>query len=235
MTPKNGWIKKGEAETRIGLFGGTFNPIHLGHLQAANTVSERLALTSLLFIPAATPPHKALEGVAGAADRLEMIRLAISDQPGFSVSDVEINRAGPSYTIDTVAHFQSGGARGEQYYLIVGLDAFLEIDTWKSYKTLIRTIPLVVLARPEIGHEADGAVCESILQFLRNKISPDYALSETSACFHCAGYQPIIGLSGGFRALSATFIRERIHLGDGIDTLVPALVGAYIRRKGLYR
>ncbi|MFH0725852.1 MAG: nicotinate-nucleotide adenylyltransferase [Pseudomonadota bacterium] len=234
---KNGPKNEGKAITRIGLFGGTFNPIHLGHLQAAKMVMERLSLTSLLFIPAAVPPHKALTGVVGAADRLEMIRLAISDQPGFSVSDVEINRAGPSYTIDTVTHFQSGAAGGEQYYLIVGLDAFLEIDTWNSYKTLMKTIPLVVLARPEIGHEenGDGAVRERILQFLRKKISPDYVFSVASDCFHCADYQPLTVLSGGLRALCATFIRERIHAGADIDTLVPALVGTFIRRKGLYR
>jgi nicotinate-nucleotide adenylyltransferase len=195
----------------------------------------RLSLTSLLFIPAAVPPHKALAGVASASDRLEMIRLAISNQPEFSVSDVEINRAGPSYTIDTVAHFQSGAASGVQYYLIVGLDAFLEIDTWKSYKTLMKTIPLVVLARPEIPPEEEAAVRKNILGFLQAKIAPDYIFSVASDCFYSADYQPLVVVSGGLRALSATFIRKRIHSGADIDTLVPALVGAFIRRKGLYR
>ena len=196
---------------------------------------KRLSLSSLLFIPAAAPPHKALDGVADAGDRLEMIRLAISNAPGFSVSDVEINRAGPSYTIDTVDHFQSSAAGNARYYLIVGLDAFLEIDTWKSYKTLMRKIPLVVLARPEMGPEADREVRTSILTFLQEKISPDFVYSAASDCFQCADYPPLTVLSGGFRALSATFIRERIRSGAPIDTLVPALVGAFISRKGLYR
>jgi nicotinate-nucleotide adenylyltransferase len=223
------------ALARIGIFGGTFNPIHLGHLQAARQVVERLSLTSLLFIPAAVPPHKTLDGVANAADRLEMIRLAISNEPGFAMSDVEINRSGPSYTIDTVIHFQSGAESDVRYYLIVGLDAFLEIDTWKSYKTLLKKIPLVVLARPEIPPGADREVPKRILSFLRERISPDFVFSVERNCFHCADFQPLFVLSGGFRALSATFIRERIRSGADIDTLVPAVVGTYIRRKGLYR
>lgn len=220
---------------RIGLFGGTFNPIHLGHLRAAERVMEGLSLTSLLFIPAAIPPHKALDGIADAADRLEMIRLAILSKPGFALSDVEINRAGPSYTIDTVTHFQSGAADDTRYFLVVGLDTFLEIDTWRSYKTLMRKIPLVVLARPEMRPKGKKEVHMNILAYLQEKISPDYAFSVTSDSFQCAAYQPLTVLSGGFRTLSASFIRERIRSGAPIDTLVPARVGAFIRRKGLYR
>ena len=166
---------------------------------------ERLALTSLLFIPAATPPHKALEGVADAADRLEMIRLAISDHAEFSVSDVEINRAGPSYTIDTIAYFQSGAAKGVTYYLIVGLDAFLEIDTWKSYKKLMRNIPLVVLARPEIRPKEEEAIRGSLLQFLQEKISPDYIFSVEirvfPLCRFSAAHCGKRGITGAFRYL----------------------------------
>jgi nicotinate-nucleotide adenylyltransferase len=196
---------------------------------------ERMSLTSLLFIPAAVPPHKALCGVANAADRLEMIRLAILNEPGFAVSDVEINRAGPSYTIDTVSHFQSGATDALRYYLIVGLDAFLELDTWKSYETLMKQIPLVVLARPETDPLAETEVRKTVLTFLKEKISPDYVFSVASNYFQCADFQPLTVLSDGFRALSATFIRERIRSGAPIDTLVPASVGAFICRKGLYR
>jgi nicotinate-nucleotide adenylyltransferase len=195
----------------------------------------QLSLSSVLFIPAAVPPHKALDGIADAADRLEMIRLAILDEPGFAVSEVELNRAGPSYTIDTVAHFQSGDTGGAQYYLIVGLDAFLEMDTWKSYKTLMKKISLVVLARPEIPPTEDPDIRIRVLSFLQQKISPDYVFSAASNRFDCADYQPLSILAEGFRTLSATVIRERIHSGAPIDTLVPALVGTFIRRKGLYR
>lgn len=228
-------MRKPETETRIGLFGGTFNPIHLGHLQAASRVMTQLSLTSVLFIPAAIPPHKALDGIATASDRLEMIRLAISDKPGFAVSEVELNRAGPSYTIDTVTHFQSGNAGEVQYYLIVGLDAFLEMDTWKSYKTLISKIPLVILARPDIASSGQMDIRIRVLTFLQQKISPDFVFSAGLNCFCCADYQPLSVVSGGFRALCATAIRERIRSGAPIDTLVPALVGTFIRRKGLYR
>ncbi len=90
---------------RIGLFGGTFNPIHLGHIQVVHEVQEGFALERIILIPSALPPHKEPGGVADARDRMEMIRLAIADYPDFMVSDVELKRSGPSYTIDTVRHF----------------------------------------------------------------------------------------------------------------------------------
>lgn len=221
------------AGNRIGLFGGTFNPIHLGHLQAARTVMERLSLMSLLFIPAAIPPHKSMGGIADAADRLEMIRLAVLNEPCFSVSDVEINRSGPSYTVDTVHYFLNGALADDRYYLIVGLDAFLEMDTWKSYKNLLKIIPLVVMARPE--SVPDLNVSKTIEAFLSAKVSGEVKFEAATDRFECQGYQPVTLLRGGFRMLSATLIRDRIRAGESIDTLVPASVGAFIRRKGLYR
>jgi nicotinate-nucleotide adenylyltransferase len=118
---------------KIGLFGGTFDPIHFGHLRSALEVREACGLERVVLIPAAVPPHKGWGAMAAAADRLQMIELAVAGAPGLAVSDVELRRAGPSYTIDTIRDFQ-GEIPGGEIALIVGLDAFLEIDTWKSFR-----------------------------------------------------------------------------------------------------
>lgn len=224
---------------RVGIFGGTFNPIHLGHLQAARMLRERFSLETVLFVPAASPPHKSPVGVAPAGDRLAMIELAISDQPGLAVSDVELRRDGPSYSIDTVAHFQAGAPADTRHYLILGLDAFLELDTWKSYQALIRRIPFVVLARPEAqpGNQSDAKEMAraQILEFLQTKISSTYAFSPDTGCFECAGHPPLHVVQGGMRMLSATAVREKILRSADVANLLPPRVGAFIRKKGLYR
>jgi nicotinate-nucleotide adenylyltransferase len=220
---------------RIGLFGGTFNPVHLGHLQAARVVRDRLALSAVLFIPAAIPPHKTPEGLVPVTDRLEMLRLALTGDPSFRVSEVELKRTGPSYTIDTVRRFQADSAADTRYYLILGLDAFLEIDSWKSYQALIRETALVVLDRPDGPRGTAEESRRAMLDFLRSKISVDYAFSGQRGCFECADWPPLHLLSGELLALSATRVRDRIRAGGDLHGLVPAPVAAYIRRKGLYR
>ena len=137
----------GEFLRRIGLFGGTFNPIHLGHIQVVREVKAGFGLNKILIIPSALPPHKEPDGVVDAEDRLEMIRLAFSDDPNFVISDVELKRSGPSYTIDTVRHFKSISPENTKFYLIMGLDAFLEIDSWRSYNDLFLLIPFIVMSR----------------------------------------------------------------------------------------
>ncbi len=124
---------------RIGLFGGTFNPIHLGHLRTAVEVGEKLSLDVVFLIPSALPPHKDSTALISAEDRLAMARIAVEGSGLFQVSDVELMRSGPSYTIDTVRYFKScfGDAA---LFLIVGADAFLELDTWKDYQTLLDEI-----------------------------------------------------------------------------------------------
>ena len=122
---------------RFGLFGGTYNPVHIGHLRAALEVKEGFSLDEVFLIPAALPPHKMPGEVADADDRLHMLSLALEDAPGLTISDVELKRSGPSYTIDTVQHFKRNAPDQFQIYLIMGMDAFLEIDTWKSYDELL--------------------------------------------------------------------------------------------------
>lgn len=220
---------------RIGLFGGTFNPVHSGHLLAAQVVMSRLSMTDIWFIPAAIPPHKTPEGVVAAEHRLEMLRLAAKGVAGLSVSEVELNRTGPSYTIDTVRYFLSHAATDTQYHLIVGLDAFFEIDTWKSYQKLMRLVPMVVLVRPDFQPENRNPARERVLGYLQTRISPSYVFSKENQQFECPGRPPLVLIDGGLMAISATVVRERIRARVDIAPFVPARVAKYIKRKGLYR
>ncbi len=218
-----------------GLFGGTFNPIHLGHLHAAQAVRERFDLNGLIFIPSALPPHKTPAGVADAHDRMEMTRFAISEHPGFSVSDLELKRTGPSYTIDTLSHFKRVTPAGVQLYFILGIDAFLEIDTWKSYRDLFQQIPFIVMNRPGTGKVSGTETWRIAGDHLRAVVSEGYQFSVSRSCFvhdekpsvHIADVAPL--------AISSTRIRHHIRTDRPIESLVPEGVSNYIKKRGLYR
>ena len=140
-----------DAPRRIGLFGGTFNPIHRGHLQVARDVLHRYRLTTVQFIPSAQPPHK-IEGIlAPAADRYAMACNALADEPALKVSDIEIRRSGPSFTIDTLRRFMAEQHVETHIFFMVGLDAFLEIHTWKSYRQLFDLAAFIVMTRPQVA------------------------------------------------------------------------------------
>ncbi|HXF75168.1 MAG TPA: nicotinate-nucleotide adenylyltransferase, partial [Methylomirabilota bacterium] len=121
---------------KLGLFGGTFDPIHWGHLRSAEEVAESFGLDRVYFIPASIPPHKRGETTTPAEDRLKMVRLAVAGNDRFAVSTIEIKRAGVSYSIDTLRAFNAKKRRGDSLYFIIGLDAFREIGTWKDFREL---------------------------------------------------------------------------------------------------
>ncbi|MBS1128005.1 MAG: nadD, partial [Nitrospirae bacterium] len=131
---------------RLGILGGTFNPIHLGHLAAAEEVRDRLKFEKVMFIPSFLPPHKSEEDMPSAVQRQEMVRLAIKGNPHFTVSDMEIKRGGRSYTIDTIEALRQAHT-GPDLYFITGLDSFLEIRTWKEWQRLMELCSFVVLSR----------------------------------------------------------------------------------------
>ena len=219
---------------RIGLFGGTFNPIHRGHLWAASEVIKRFNLDQIFLIPAALPPHKTPGAVANADDRLEMIHLAIGDVPGIVVSDVELNRPGPSYTIDTVRHFKETLAEDSRIYLIMGLDAFLEIDTWKSYAELLEQIAFIVMVRPnEDCPDADQS-WEILENYLKSTLSEDFELLTARGCFTSEGKQPIYIVDIDAMDISSTKIRQNIKTKQPIKDLVPPKVAEFIQSRGLY-
>jgi nicotinate-nucleotide adenylyltransferase len=220
---------------RIGLFGGTFNPIHRGHIRAASEVIKRFNLDQIFLIPAALPPHKTSELVANAADRLEMINLAIDDLCGLMVSDVELNRPGPSYTIDTIHHFKNKFSPGAGIYLIMGLDAFLEIHTWKSYQELLEQIAFVVMARPGKDHSDAQQGWRILESYLKSSLPADYQFDTARACYTSEGQQPIHIVDIDALDISSTEIREKVKRKQRIENLVTPEVADYIRLKGLYR
>src|SRR5712692_1998404 len=135
---------------KIGLFGGTFDPIHWGHLRSAEEVREAFRLDRIIFIPASIPPLKIKAQTTAAADRLKMVRLAIAKNSGFAVSGVELSRPGKSYTIDTL-HYFAGKRPGDALYFILGMDAFREIGMWKDFQELFPLSHFIVTSRPECG------------------------------------------------------------------------------------
>jgi len=219
---------------RIGLFGGTFNPIHLGHVQVVREVKTGFGLDNILIIPSALPPHKELNGVVDAEDRLEMIRLAFSDDPNFVISDVELKRSGPSYTIDTVRHFKSISPENTELYLIVGLDAFLEIDTWKSYNDLFLLIPFIVMSRTINQENSAELEWKSLNNYLQSKISKGYTFSFAQSSFLHDKKQPVCVFNVTPVDISSTTIRKRIKNGRSIKRLVPEIIENFINAKGLY-
>lgn len=211
---------------RLGVFGGTFDPIHVAHLRCAEEAREQLGLHQVLFVPAADPPHKTRR-VTPAAHRLAMVRLAIADNPAFRVSTIEIERGGRSFTVDTLRALRARLPRATALTLLIGLDAFLEIDTWKEYRALFGLADLAVWSRPP------------------HRVGPPRALLPVAArqdfCYrrgrrilqHRTGNQ-IRLLTVTALDVSASAIRLRLRRGRSIRYLVPPAVERYLSRHRLY-
>jgi len=192
---------------RVGLFGGTFNPIHNAHLLVAETAWSQFALSEVVFIPNGIPPHKQeLLGV-DKEDRFEMVRRAIAGRREFSVSRIEIDREGPSYTIDTIRALADDYPQGVCF--IIGADRLLEIETWKEPEALLRSVPFLLAPRAGISLSAF-------------KAPP----------FDAASIHP---LEMDEVDLSSTHLREMVRRGKAIDEWVPAAVAKYVDEQGLYR
>ncbi len=218
---------------RLGLFGGTFDPIHFGHLRAALEVKEGFDLDQIILIPAALPPHKTPSKVTDAADRLKMAELAIISNSDFTVSDIELKRSGPSYSIDTINHFKTLTPAGSDIFFISGLDAFLEIDTWKAYTNLLKQVAFIVIARPMLDCQDSSLRWKRLEDFLISKVSSKYKFSDSS-CFEHPEAQPIYTFDVTSLDISSTRIRKLIKTGQSIQFLVPERVEDYIKIRGLY-
>lgn len=220
---------------RAGLFGGTFNPIHKGHLMVAERVLQRFSLDRLYVIPCRVPPHKIPAYLASAAQRVRMIQLALPEDSRYCLSDVEIRRSGPSYTIDTVDHLMFRTIPGAILFLVMGMDAFLEIHTWKRYRRLLEIAqPVVVSRRVENGLRTVDDVSR-MDSYIRSRLSADYHFLEETFCWRKDGGRCIHLLPTTPVDISSSRIRQRIRSGRSIDDLVPSAVSLYIEQKGLYR
>lgn len=213
---------------RLGLFGGTFDPVHWGHLRSAEEVREACALDEVRFVPCGVPPHRSAKPAASARQRLEMVRLAVEDNPGLGVSDAEVARPGNSYSIDTVRHFLGTLAPADSLYLILGLDAFLLIDGWKDWRELLRLTHVVVTSRPGFGHALSyeeipvvvrEAFCYAPARFgFRNEYGKEIRFERLTDLF-----------------VSASAIRDLLGKGMSIRYLVPSAVRRYVEEQRLYR
>jgi nicotinate-nucleotide adenylyltransferase len=211
---------------RVGLYGGSFNPIHFGHLRAAEEDREVLGLDLLYFIPAASPPHKQAGDLALAEQRLSMVRLATKGNRHFMVSDVEIRRPGPSYTIDTVRHFKTTMRAPVDLHLIMGADQFSELETWKESEELVRQCNLVVHTRPaEAGIKTSQSSLATVRHFGYVREDDHYV--------HPGGFT-LAFITTTFLPVSATLIRHKIAANESVRYLLPDDVSEYIRRHKIY-
>ncbi len=215
---------------KIGILGGTFNPVHYGHLAAAEEVRDRLKLDRVLFIPSFLPPHKHEEDMPSAAQRLEMVRLAVAGSRSFRPSDIEVRRGGKSFTIDTIEELQVSHP-GAELYFITGVDTFLEIRSWKDWERLLRMCCFVVLSRPGYRFQDLEA-----LPFLAGSGSELAALDggeHTRAVMEPEGFSIRLEVIPHYD-ISSTDIRMRVKRGATIKYLLPDAVETYIIANKLY-
>ena len=211
-----------------GLFGGTFNPIHNGHLGIVTFVKQACGLDRIFLYPSATPPHKPPENLAPARDRLEMVRQSVTGLAGFSASDIELRRRGPSFTIDTIEAFRTVLGVGVRLHLLMGSDAFFDISTWKEKDRIFADVPVIVMLR---GNPPAPAAMAS---FIDEHISKGYTLKDDQWFIH-GRLQPIRICRVPRIDISSTLVRERVRQGKPISGLVPEPVETIIKTKDLYR
>jgi len=219
----------------IGLFGGTFDPIHLGHLKTVLEVKERFHLETVFLIPASQPPHKTDRAIAPPADRMAMLKIAVRHLPGLAVSETEINRSGLSYSVETVAEFRQRFAGTADLFFILGLDAFVEIHTWKAYQRLFERVAFIVMTRPGSGSRQSPPAEETLQAFLDARISDGYVFESETGSFRHPVLQPVRLSATTPVNISSTGIRENILHRQPFEHLLPEGVAAYISTKGLYR
>lgn len=214
---------------RMGLFGGTFDPIHLGHLRAAREVLDRFALDRILFVPSFIPPHKERKGMAPARDRLRMVELACAGEPGFAASSIEVDAGGRSYSILTLERIRRLHP-GARVFFILGTDAFLEIGTWREHQRVLDESLFIVMTRPGARLEDAAKVVGEPLRGRIRAIAEGETVDEGVLGDHRIFLLPIRALD-----VSSTEVRRRIRTGETVAGLVPEAVGDYIRSHGLYR
>ncbi len=202
-----------KAPLRVGIYGGTFAPIHNGHVQAAKLFMEQMRLDILIVIPAGIPPHKQVDFVDDPVHRLRMCELAFAGIDGVIVSDMEIRRKGKSYTVDTIRELSAPDRR---LLLLCGTDMVLSFDKWREYKEIL-SLCYPVYIRREGDSFLEKLIVEKLAQYYK----------ETGKMFRRLIGDPI--------ELSSTEIRKKVGMGEDISSLVPPTVANYIAENGLYR
>lgn len=217
---------------QVGVYGGTFNPIHVGHLRAAEEVAEALGLARVLFVPSAVPPHKGEAGgdaIAPGAERLAWVRLAIADNPRFAVDPIEVERGGASYLVDTLRALRARlHAAGEEPVFLVGSDAFAEMGAWRAPRDLFGLAHFAVMARPPWGGER---LADWLPEAVRDLI--ELAPDGRSGRHRTAGTWLRLVEIAGFD-VSASDLRRRLRDGRSVRYLLPEPVRAAVLASGIY-
>lgn len=214
--------------TRVGILGGTFDPVHNGHLAVAEAVRQELMLSSILFVPAFLPPHKPTYTISAFSHRAAMLELAVAERTGFFVSRLEAERLGPSYSIDTLRTLNQALGKDVQLFFIIGMDAFAEVSTWKEYRELLAHASFVVVGRPDqcrqschqtVGLHFSGHAFAEVLGSWQG--------APGQGAIHPVSMPPV--------KISSTEIRKTVRQGGSIRNFVPAAVADYIESHKLYR
>ncbi|MGE0393991.1 MAG: nicotinate-nucleotide adenylyltransferase [Vicinamibacterales bacterium] len=209
---------------RLGVVGGTFDPIHWGHLDAANAATGALALTDLLFVPSHVPPHRPARPHASAFHRFAMTALATQALPHAAVSDIEVQRPGPSYSVETLASLHAQGWDASQIFFVIGADAFAEIATWRGYPALLDLCHFAVVSR-------DATAADAVARRQPGLVA---RITAPAALGPSAHGTAIVPLGVDTRPVSSTLVRSRVAAGLDISDLVPPPVATYIARHALY-
>ena len=212
---------------KLGILGGTFDPVHLGHLRLAEEVGEAMELERVYLIPAAAPPHKEGRPITPFAARMHMVRMAVGESPFLEALDLEGRRQGLSYSIETLKELHRLFAPDPELYFILGMDAFYEIKTWHEYKMLFDYAHFVIIPRP-------GARSEGRESFL-SSLEVGFRKEDKVDLFRAPSGKRLIFKDATLMDISSTDIRERVAMEKSIRFLVPEGVRDYIVERGLYR
>jgi nicotinate-nucleotide adenylyltransferase len=219
-------------QKRIALYGGTFDPVHLGHLQVARSVSEIFAIDQFLFVPARVAPHKADREVSSGSHRYAMLALATQNDPRLCISTYELEGRERQYTVETLDHFRSQKGALADLFFVMGYDSWSEITTWREWERLLTLANLIVVTRPgfEFSVEEVGSDVAASIVDLRGRNQEAGSAVEPSS--------KKIFITDAVRLdISATAVRQSARAGqsEGLEKLVPREVAEYIRKYGLYR
>lgn len=212
----------------IGILGGTFDPVHYGHLRLAQEAADKLRLSEVRFIPSGTPPHRALPG-ATAEDRLAMVRLAVAENSLFTVDERELRRSGPGYTVDTLKELREQAGADQPLVLLTGADAFLDLATWSRWHQLFDLAHIAVAYRP-------GFPVDTWQMRMPQPLAAEYRarLMQQPLGVHTAPAGGVVVVPIAALDISATLIRDSLRRGATTRYLLPDAVIQYIQEHGLY-
>ncbi len=212
---------------KLGILGGTFDPIHLGHLRTAEEIGQKLNLDKVYLIPSASPPHKTQDPITSFHHRLTMARRAVVDSPLLEAIDLEGRRPGLSYSIETLKEFHNLFSPDPELFFILGTDAFLEITIWKEYRNLFDHAHFVIIQRAGYKAENIESFLFSVCAGVKETDNPDVFIAPSG--------NTIMIVVSTLMDISSTGIRELVAQGRSIHFLVPESVRDYIVQKGLYK